>query len=189
MHGQIPCEPLRPCTFPFGQQRESPLYRAEYRQHTQQDLLAVYRRPPAYPEYDKGNEHDDFVDTYDNPGGQRGKPQLGGILLHAGHFIHAGLFHCGFYKVRVGCPGMRHVRLRLQVGVHRIAHEDEFLRFLELVADLCGFRLVEVVGVRADAVGDVGQEVQEAPVAAAACHARVRRRIPPAKHKRNGQRS
>lgn len=47
MHGQIPRDPFRPCAFPLGQQAESPLYRAEYRQHPQQDLLAVYRRPLA----------------------------------------------------------------------------------------------------------------------------------------------
>ena len=188
MHRQIPRDPFRPCAFPLGQQAESPLYRAEYRQHTQQDLLAVYRSPPPDTEYHEGDEHDDFVDAHHDAGGQRGEPQLGGVFLHAGHFVHAGLLHSRLYQVGVGCPGVRHVRLRLQVGVHRVAHEDEFLRLLELVADLCGFRLVEVVGVRADAVGDVGQEVQKAPVAAAACHARVRRRIPPAQHERHGQR-
>lgn len=45
MHRQIPCHPFGPGTFPFGQQRECPLYRSEYRQHTQQDLLTVYGRP------------------------------------------------------------------------------------------------------------------------------------------------
>ena len=120
---------------------------------------------------------------------QRGEPQLGRVFLHAGHFVHAGLFHRGLYQVRVGCAGMGHVRLRLEAGVHRVAHEDEFLRFLELVADLRGFRLIEVVSVRPDAVRDVGQEVQEAPVAAAACHACVCRGIPPAQHKRHSQRS
>lgn len=188
MYRQIPREPLRPRAFPFGKQREGPLYRPEYRQHPQQDLLAVYRSPPPDTEYHEGDEHDDFVDAHDDAGGQRGEPQLGRVLLHAGHFVHAGLFHRGFYQVRVGRAGMGHVSLCLQAGVHRVAHEDEFLRFLELVADLRGFRLVEVVGVRADAVGDVGQEVQEAPVAAAACHARVCRRVPPAQHKRHGQR-
>ena len=47
MHRQIPCHPFGPGTFPFGQQRECPLYRSEYRQHTQQDLLTVYGRPLA----------------------------------------------------------------------------------------------------------------------------------------------
>lgn len=146
-------------------------------------------RPPPDTEHHKGNEHDDFVDAHDDAGGQRGEPQLGRVFLHAGHFVHAGLFHRGLYQVRVGCAGMGHVRLRLEAGVHRVAHEDEFLRFLELVADLRGFRLIEVVSVRPDAVRDVGQEVQEAPVAAAACHACVCRGIPPAQHKRHSQRS
>ena len=41
VYRQIPREPLRPRAFPLGQQAESPLYRTEYRQHPQQDLLAV----------------------------------------------------------------------------------------------------------------------------------------------------
>lgn len=45
MHGQITGQPLRPRAFPLGQQAESPLYRSENREHSEQDLLAVNRRP------------------------------------------------------------------------------------------------------------------------------------------------
>lgn len=69
--------------------------------------------PPPDTEHHKGDEHDDFVDAHDDAGGQRGEPQLGRVFLHAGHFVHAGLFHRGLYQVRVGCSGMGHVRLRL----------------------------------------------------------------------------
>src|SRR3712207_9383391 len=48
MHRQITYHPFRPSTFPFGQEAESPLYRSEYRQHAEQDLLAIDRCPPAY---------------------------------------------------------------------------------------------------------------------------------------------
>lgn len=45
MYRQVTCQPFCPGTFPFRQQRERPLQRAEYRQHTEQYLLAVDRRP------------------------------------------------------------------------------------------------------------------------------------------------
>lgn len=47
MYRQVTCQPFCPGTFPFRQQRERPLQRAEYRQHTEQYLLAVDRRPLA----------------------------------------------------------------------------------------------------------------------------------------------
>jgi len=59
MDGQIAGEPFRPCAFPLGQQRESPLYRPEYRQHTEQDLLAIYRSPLANTNKIRENKHNE----------------------------------------------------------------------------------------------------------------------------------
>ena len=101
MYRQVTRQPFCPGTFPFRQQRERPLQRAEYRQHTEQYLLAVDRRPPAYAEHDKGNQHDDFVYSHDDTGRQGGEPQFRGILFHAGHFIHTGLLHGRLDKVGV----------------------------------------------------------------------------------------
>ena len=102
MHGQITGQPLRPRAFPLGQQAESPLYRSENREHSEQDLLAVNRSPPTDSEHHEGNQHDDFVYSHHHAGRQRGKPQLCRVLLHVRHLVHARLLHRRLYQVGVG---------------------------------------------------------------------------------------
>ena len=82
---------------------------------------------------------------------------------------------------------MGDIGLRLQARVHRVPYMDKFLYLLELIRYLRGFRLIEVVRVRADTVRYVREEVQKAPVTPAARHARIGRRIPPAQDERHGQ--
>lgn len=144
--------------------------------------------PPADAKYDQGYEHHDFINTDHDARRQRGEPQFGRVLFHAGHFVHARLFHRRLYQVWVRGARMSDVGLCLQARVHRVADMDKLLHLLEPVAYLCGFGLVEVVRVRADTVRYVGEEVQNAPVAAAARHTGIGRRIPPAQHERHGQR-
>ena len=133
MHRQIACQPLRPSTFPFWQDAERPLYRPENRQHSQQDLLAVNRRPPTDSEHHEGNQHDNFVYPHDDTCRQRREPQLRRILFHVRHFVHTGLLHCRLYQIGIGCACVGDIRLCLQVRVHRVTHMDELLNFLEPV--------------------------------------------------------
>lgn len=189
MDGQIPCQPLRPCTFPLGQQAERPLYRSEDGKHTQQNLLAVDGRPPAYAEDDQRDEHDDLVDAHHGARRQGGEPQLRSAPLHVRYGVHSGLFHGRLDEIGVGRPRMGDISLRLQIRVERVAHMDELLHLLELVGDLCGLRLIKVMRVGAYAVGNVGEEIQKAPAAAAAHHTRICRRVPPAQDNGDGQRT
>lgn len=145
--------------------------------------------PPADAIDDQGDEHDDLVDAHDDTCRQRGEPQFGRVFLHFRHLVHARLLHGGLYQIGVGCSCVGYIRLCLQAVVHRVAHMDELLYLLELVRYLGGFRFVEVMRVRADTVRYVGQEVQEAPAASAACHAGICRRIPPAEDDGDGQRA
>lgn len=143
--------------------------------------------PPTDSEYDQRNQHDDFVYSHDNTCCQRCKPQFRRILLHIRHFVHAGLLHCRLNQVRVGRTRVGDIRLCLQAVVHRVAYMDKLLHFLELIRYLGGFRLIEVVRVRADAVRYVGEKVEDTPVASTACHARIGRWIPPAQDDRDSQ--
>ena len=159
MHRQIPREPLRPRTFPFGQERERPLYRAEDGEHSQKNLLTIDGSPPTDSEYYKGYQHDDFVNPHDYPRSQRGEPQLRRILLHVRYLVHTCLFHRCLDKVWVRRTRMGDIGLCLQGSVHRVAHVNQLLHFLELVRDLRGFGLVQVMCVRTDAVRDIGEEI------------------------------
>ena len=101
MNGEITYQPLRPRALPFRKDAEGPLYRAENRQHTQQDLLAVDGAPPADAEDDEGNQHDDLVKAHDGSGGERREPELRGLLLHGGDLIDSGILHSRLDEVRV----------------------------------------------------------------------------------------
>ena len=159
MHRQIPCEPLRPCAFPLGQERERPLDRSENGEHSQKNLLTIDGYPPTDSEYYKGYQHDDFVNPHDYPRSQRGEPQLRRILLHVRYLVHTCLFHRCLDKVWVRRTRMGDIGLCLQGSVHRVAHVNQLLHFLELVRDLRGFGLVQVMCVRTDAVRDIGEEI------------------------------
>ena len=188
MHRQVPDEPFGPGALPFREQGERPLDRTEDRKHTQEDLLAVDGAPPADPEDDEGDQHDDLVQADDGPGGQRSEPQFRGVLLHGRHLIHARVLHGGLDEVRVGCAGPRHIRLRLQVLIQGVPHVDESLHLLVPVTDLRGLGLIQVVGVRSYGIRDIREEIQHAPGAAAARDTGVRRGIPPAEDDAHGQR-
>ena len=162
--------------------------RSEHGEHSQKNLLTIDGRPPTDTEHHQGDKHDDFVYSHDDTRCQRGEPQLRRILLHVRYLVHTRLFHRCLDKVGVRCTRMGDIGLCLQGCVHRVAHVNQFLHLLELVRDLRGFGLVQVMGVTADTVRYVGEEVQKAPVAPAVCHARICRRIPPAEDKRHGQR-
>ena len=64
MHRQIPREPLRPRTFPFGQERERPLYRAEDGEHSQKNLLTIDGRPLLYPKNNQLYNWSDANNTF-----------------------------------------------------------------------------------------------------------------------------
>ena len=110
-------------------------------------------------EYYKGYQHDDFVNPHDYPRSQRGEPQLRRILLHVRYLVHTCLFHRCLDKVWVRRTRMGDIGLCLQGSVHRVAHVNQLLHFLELVRDLRGFGLVQVMCVRTDAVRDIGEEI------------------------------
>ena len=159
MHRQIPREPLRPCAFPFGQERKRPLDRSENGEHSQKNLLAVNRCPPTDTEHHQGDKYDDFVYSHDDTRCQRREPQLRCILLHVRNLVHASLFHRCLDKVGIGRTRVGDIGLCLQGSVHRVAHVNQLLHFLELVRDLRGFGLVQVMCVRTDAVRDIGEEI------------------------------
>ena len=189
MHRQVPDKPLGPGTLPFREQGERPLDRSEDRQHAQKDLLAVDGAPPADPEDDKGNQHDDLVQTHDGTGRERSEPQFRGVLLHRRHLIHSGILHGGLDEVRVGRAGPRHICLRLQVLIKGVPYIYKSLHFLIAVADLRGLGLIQVMRIGSDGVRYVRQEIQHAPRVAAVSDAGVRRRIPPAQDDAHGQRT
>lgn len=144
--------------------------------------------PPPDPEHHEGNQHDDFIYPHDDTGRQRREPQLRCVLLHVRHLVHARLLHRRLDKVGVRRARVGDIGLRLQARVHRVADMNQFLHLLELVRDLRGFGFVQVMGVTANTVGDIREEVQKTPVAPAARHAGICRRVPPAEDERHGQR-
>ena len=130
MHRQVPYQPLGPGALPLREEGEGPLYRAEDRQHTEEDLLAVDGAPPADPEDDEGDEHDDLVQAHDGAGREGGEPQLRGILLHGRHLIDARVLHRRLDEIRVGRARTGDIRLRLEVLVQGVPHVDEPLHLL-----------------------------------------------------------
>ena len=108
--------------------------------------------PPADSEHHEGNQHDDFVYPHHDTGRQRGEPQLRRVLLHVRHLVHARLLHRRLYQVGVGRARVGDIGTCLQARVHRVPHVNQLLHLLELVRNLRGFGLVQVMGVRTDAV-------------------------------------
>lgn len=163
------------------------MYWSEYRQHSKEDLLAVYRGPPSDSEDDQRQTHDDFIKGDDNAGGQAREPELAGFFFHLRDLVNACLLHGGFNKAGVIGACMSDIGLGGQLVIHGITDVDKFLHFLELVGYLGGFGFIEVMGVTAYGVRDVTQKVQEAPATACIIHASIGRWVPPSHHQSDGQ--
>ena len=102
--------------------------------------------------------------------------------------VNAGLLHRALDEIGVAGAAMGDIGLGSKLVVHGVPNMDKLLDFLELVGNLHGLGLIEVVGIAADGIGDIAQEVKEAPTATAAVHAGIGRWVPPGHHQGDGPR-
>ena len=153
MDCQVSCSPLRPGAFPLGKEGERPLYRAEDRQHTQQDLLDVHRRPPADTVDNQGEEHQEFVEEHDGSS----RHHLG-ILCRNLLFLLSHIIGSSHVKGRViGILQLiEQEGVFLSLGCHTVIELLDIWHYLIiLLLYLCCLGLIEGIRVATDTVGNI----------------------------------